>query len=535
MKTRLLLAWLSLCLAAAGARCAAPGASPSPGVGTTGSPPAGLSPTAPAVDRAATRTAQAAAPAPAPSRTAAPTPTLVPPPRDCLLEPFADDVVRCGAIPDYDIDLTIDPPAAQVRGRQVVRYPNQESEPLQSLYVRLFPNSPTYGGVMTVTQVTLSGRPAIPTLELERTALYLPLSPPLAVGEALTLTLEFTVDVPTTGRAGHGLFAYRRGIMTLPNVYPLIAVHDGDGWQVDLAPQHSDDVYSEVAAYRVRITAPADMTLVASGVCAQEEAEGAEATWRCEAAPMRDFMLVVGRDYRQRNRLEGGVVVNSYFYAGHERGGERALQTAADALRVFADLFGPYPYSELDVVETPNYLGGMEYPGLVVVQDSLYPGVTGVEWLTAHEVAHQWWFGLVGSDQVTHPWLDEALTQYSTMLYYERAYSAERAARIRYVEFEQVHQGLIRRGRDLPIGLPADEYAPGLYWDVVYDKGALYFHALRERTGDDAFFRILRTYYERHRYGIATPETFLDAVETVTGDRHMDLFAEWVLGDPTDR
>jgi len=150
-------------------------------------------------------------------------------------------------------------------------------------------------------------------------------------------------------------------------------------------------------------------------------------------------------------------------------------------------------------------------------------------------IAHQWWFGLVGSDQVTHPWLDEALTQYSTMLYYERAYSAERAARIRYVEFEQVHQGLIRRGRDLPIGLPADEYAPGLYWDVVYDKGALYFHALRERTGDDAFFRILRTYYERHRYGIATPETFLDAVETVTGDRHMDLFAEWVLGDPTDR
>jgi aminopeptidase N len=387
---------------------------------------------------------------------------------------------------------------------------------------------------MVVTDVLLSGRVITPTFELERTALRLPLTPTLGVGEAITLAMDFVVDVPTTGYTGHGLFAYRRGVMALPNVYPLIPVYDDEGWNVDLAPAHADDVYADVAAYDVQITAPATLRLVASGTCESQRVGEDKTTWTCEAAPMRDFVLILGENFQYSNRVARGVVINSYFYTGHEAGGEKALQVAVDALNAFTELFGPYPYTELDVVETPNYLGGMEYPGLVVVEDNLYPGVVGVEWLTAHEVAHQWWFALVGSDQLDEPWLDEALTQYSTSLYYEQVYGAERAENIRYSEFKQVRQNLIRRGRDLPIGLEAQEYPAELYWEVVYDKGALYFHTLREEVGDEAFFDILRTYYRRHRYDIATPQSFLAVVESVTGDSHRDLFDEWVRGETAE-
>jgi aminopeptidase N len=188
------------------------------------------------------------------------------------------------------------------------------------------------------------------------------------------------------------------------------------------------------------------------------------------------------------------------------------------------DVFGPYPYTELDIVETPNYLGGMEYSGLVVLEDGLYPGVSTVEWLTAHEVAHQWWMVVVGNDQINEPWLDEALMQYSTMLYYEAVYGEQRAHRIRNAVFLQTHEALRRAGRDMPAGLSADAYPPGLYFDIVYDKGALYFHELRERVGDELFFDTLRSYYDRHRYQIATTGSFLDTVEEVTGRRHEDLF-----------
>jgi hypothetical protein len=457
-----------------------------------------------------------------------PTPTPVPLPGVCLQPEFASDVENCGAIPYYEISLVVDPPAARVTGRQEIRYTNLEDEALDDVYLRLFPSTPGYGGTMTVTHLLVAGQVVTPVVELEGTALRLPMTPTLAVGRSITLSMDFVVDVPTTGRAGHALFAYLRGVMALPTVYPLIPVYDDEGWNVEIAPEYSDDIYSDIAAYEVQITAPSAMTLVASGSCVVQVQEAETTTWTCEAAPVRNFVLILGENFEMANRVVNDVVINSHFYPEHAQGGGRALEVAADALEAFTELFGPYPYAELDVVETPNYLGGMEYPSLVVIEDGLYPGVAGVEWLTAHEVAHQWWFGVVGSDQIDEPWLDEALTQYSTMLYYEKVYGPDRAAGILRGEFIQTHQNLLFRGRDMPAGLPAGAYGPRLYWEIVYDKGALYFHELRQAVGDESFFEILQTYYSRHRYRIATPESFLAVVESVTGDRHQDVFDAWI-------
>jgi aminopeptidase N len=152
--------------------------------------------------------------------------------------------------------------------------------------------------------------------------------------------------------------------------------------------------------------------------------------------------------------------------------------------------------------------------------------------MTAHEVAHQWWTIVVGNGQINEPWLDAALTQYSTMLYYEKAYGKQRADGIVYGVFVSTYESLRRMGRDLPAGLPANAYPPDLCWDIVYDKGALYFHELRERVGDEAFFELLRTYYARHRYQIATADSFLGTVEEITGDPQLDLYETWITGAP---
>jgi hypothetical protein len=490
---------------------------------------------------AAACTSEADAPTPTPTSEApgapntatpspAPTPTPVPLPQVCLLPQFAEDVENCGSIPLYEIALAVDPSNARVVGHQDVRYTNLEGQPLFDLYLRLFPNTPAYGGVMTVTDVLLDGREAASLVELEGTALRVPLVPTLLPGRSVELAMDFQIDVPTTGLAGHGLFSYLRGVMALPTAYAIIPVYDDERWNLEIAPEYGDDTYSDIAAYEVQITAPAEMTLAASGSCVADERAEDSTIWSCEAGPMRDFVLVLSERFQMANRIVGQVVVNSYYYPEHVRGGGKALDTAAEALAVFSELFGPYPYSELDVVETPNYLNGMEYPGLVVIADRLYPGVGGVEWLAAHETAHQWWFGAVGSDQIDDPWLDEALTQYSTMLYYEMVYGREVAATILNSQFLGTYETLVQVGRDMPAGLPASAYGPELYWDIVYDKGALYFHYLREEVGDEPFFDILRAYFIRHRYGIATPESFLNVVESVTGDRHQDVFDQWIGG-----
>jgi hypothetical protein len=471
-----------------------------------------------------TATISAADPTATPRPTTAllPTPAL---PKVCLRQRFSDDAAACDDAPQYDVTLAVDLDASQVSGSQLITYTNAEQVALNALYLRLLPNTRGYGGAITVTNPRVNGRLVDPSLDLDDGALRIPLAAPLEPGDIIQITTDFTIDVPTTGGTGHALFSYLRGVMALPTVFPILAVYDDDGWDVESVPEHGDEIHADVGIYHVDVTAPEGQTLIASGTCTQPTTK----RWECEAAPMRDFTVIVGNNYRRAARDVDGVVVNSYYYSQHEWGGEKALQVAADAMRAFTELFGPYPYTELDVVETPNRLGGMEYSGLVVVEDNLYLG-NGVEWLTAHEVAHQWWMVVVGNDQIDDPWLDEALTQYSTLLYYEQTYGEERADAVLEGVFRQSYESIRWRGRDMPAGLHAEEYPPDLYWDIVYDKGALYFHELRETVGDEAFFTILRTYFQRYRYDIATPEGFLDIVRGVTGDAHRDIYDQWIGG-----
>jgi len=430
------------------------------------------------------------------------------------------------AAPRYAIDLVVDPLGAVVTGRQEVHYINAEEAVLDDLYLRLFPNTPGYGATMTVTQALLAGQPVTPVAELAGSALRLPLTPPLASGDALTLSLDFTVAVPLSDVIGYAQLSYIDGVMALANVYPLIPVYDDEGWNVELAPEYGDAVYADVAAYAVRVSAPPTMTLVASGACTAVEA----GEWTCQAAPVREFALFLRADYRQLTRVVDGVAINSYYYPGHELGGQRALQVAVDALTTYSQLFGPYPYEELDVVETPTRAGGIEYPGLVVIAAQFYTAGDWLEWIVAHEVAHQWWYAVVGNDQVDEPWLDEALAQYSTLLYYEAVYGTDTAIAVLEEQFVRAHEELIARRVDMPVGLPVVAYGRELYGPVVYHKGPLYFQALRERVGDPTFFAILRAYYRRHTFRIATADSFLTTVKIVAGDAHTDLFEKWIAG-----
>ena len=453
-----------------------------------------------------------------------PEPTVAPP--EVPLRPeFTSDLQDLEGL-QYDIQLAVDPSRSRVTGHQDVLYTNTEEIPLEELYLRLFPATTSFGGAMTVTHLLMGGSLVTPAIELEGSALRLPLRPALLPGQAITLSMDLTTTVPRDGLHGYGQLSSSQSVMALPNVYPLIPVYDDEGWNMEIAPSYGDAVYSDVAVYRVRVTVPSTMTLVTTGSCTTPMAE----TWNCTAAPTRDFMLVASERYQRVSRLVEGTVVNSYFYPEHEPEGSEVLQIAVDALVTFTEMFGPYPYAELDIVETPTRAGGIEYPGLVVIGERLYDTGTKLEWVVAHEVAHQWWYAVVGNDQVDEPWLDESLAQYSTLLYYERIHNPRAAEDILNDQFLYAHTGLVLRGDDRPVGLPVSAYSPNSYISVVYNKGPLYFHSLREDVGDDSFFTILQTYYVRHRYRIATAESFLTTVQIVTGDPHSDLFEEWILG-----
>jgi len=135
----------------------------------------------------------------------------------------------------------------------------------------------------------------------------------------------------------------------------------------------------------------------------------------------------------------------------------------------------------------------------------------------------------VGSDQVDEPWLDEALVQYSTLLYFEEMQGLGVADGVRRQVFEEPYEALVNEGRDAPVGQPVRAFRRKDYSPVVYGKGPLFFQALRDEVGDDTFLAILRGYLEAYRYQIATPEGFLTLAEETSGQKLDGLYQKWIL------
>ena len=115
--------------------------------------------------------------------------------------------------------------------------------------------------------------------------------------------------------------------------------------------------------------------------------------------------------------LESGKTKVSYMSCLEDEEVLTIIHLIREVVEFFSKIFGEYPYKTLTVVKTPFVYGGMEYPNLVFVSDS----VNSKEELykvVVHEIAHQWWYGIVGNNEYTYPWLDEALTEFSTILFY---------------------------------------------------------------------------------------------------------------------
>jgi len=143
-----------------------------------------------------------------------------------------------------------------------------------------------------------------------------------------------------------------------------------------------------------------------------------------------------------------------------------------------------------------------------------------------HEVAHQWFYGLIGNDQLNEPWLDEAAATYAEALYYEGTGASGSATGMLSELRSRVQSSA---DPTVPIGLSVGSYtSTEAYSTIVYLKGALFFEALRNQIGDEAFFNFLHSYFSKYRYGFATEADFQTSAEAACGCRLDQLFEDWV-------
>lgn len=448
--------------------------------------------------------------------------------------------------PRYKIDVDFDPEAKKLTAFQEVAIVNSKAEEFESLYFHIYPNafknadkvpfadediSYAYPegfapGYINIKKVTAGTREV--EFNIEDTILEIKLETALKPKEEISLTFEFEVQIPPA----IGNFGYGENTYNIAQWYPILAVYDEKGWHKDPYYGIGDPFYSEVAQYEVKIKAPKEYTIAASGSLDEKHEENGRVAWSFKTGLIRDFAWSASASFETREATVGKSKVISYYIKGKEEYGQKALEFGKNALSFFNEYFGEYPYENYSIVAADFIFSGMEYPNLVIVNEEFYEQgmyLDYLEYTIVHETAHQWWYGLVGNNQIEEAWLDEALTEYSTVLYYEHYYGKAVAQDI-YERFTLAPYRYFETSMSLgPIKRLLSEFEN---WDdysaTVYNRGAIMLKDIEARMGKEKLREALKFYFEQNIYDNATAEDFISALNRVTGTDWTDYVNEWL-------
>jgi hypothetical protein len=476
-----------------------------------------------------------ATPTPQPSVTPAPRPALPPEAAaqaPALLPAFAGDLAGAAGWDRYAIIAALSPADLTIRGTVTVDMLNRYGVSLDRLYFHLYPNHPDFGGRLDVTSASVNGAPVPSGTQRGDTLLRLELKMPLRPGESARVVLGFVARTTRDASAKtFGAYNFEAGVWSMANFYPILARHFADtGWDTRPIDSRGDFVVSSVALYDVTIDAPSGWTLVSTGVSVGDAPVNAQVhRQRFVSGPQREFYLGALQGLARAEALVDGTRVVSYFQPGSADAGKAGLAVAARALRAFNARYGAYPLAELEVVEAAlTQFLGMEYPGVVLIEQNLYAhGGRDLDDTIAHEVAHQWWYSQVGNDAQGEPWLDEGLASYSQAVYYEATGDPQQAAtEIQF--FRDIFSKARAAGRDAPLKSTPAELG-SRYYPVIYAKAPLFFHALRGRLGDAGFDRFIHAYYAAFRYQDIAGADLLRVAQQSCGCDLSQLYTDWVL------
>ncbi len=451
-------------------------------------------------------------------------------------------------LPVYDISVTLEPQAERgavpsLTGHLLLTWTNQTDETIDALPFRLFANGPAADhDAQIVSDVRVNGIAVDAGLSVLDSVLTVPFEEPLAPGDVAEVSMDFAAFLPINSTDHYGIFGYETesGTWALAHWYPVVAGWDPtSGFLLDPPSENGDPIFTDTALYDVRITTEQGWRVVTTGVefgDVDTVVDDGTTTRRFVSGPARDFTIVADADFEVATTEVDGIIVNSWFNPGQERVGHAIADYAAQSVSLFSELLWPYPFVELDLVPV-NMSGaaGCEFSQLIYMGSDYYTDSenlsvpNSLDFTVAHEVVHQWFYGLVGNNQYAHAFIDEGVTNYlSAQVYFEMTYGPDAAAAIVDRHIVRSYDATVNGGGDVVVDQPTDDFPDGYdYVFAAYSKAPLGFAAIREAIGDDAFFGALAAYVDQFVFLVAEPDQLLDAFEQASGQDLTELWHEW--------
>ncbi|MDP9035603.1 MAG: M1 family metallopeptidase [Myxococcota bacterium] len=453
-------------------------------------------------------------------------------------------------VADYTLVATLDAAGHTVHGEGTIAWRNTSSVPVSELWLHLYLNAfknersaffrervggrgsakAEDWGCIDVRRLVLAGPPAIDlwrTAELRRpgdedeTDARVPLAAAVQPGQQILLQIEFDEKLPAiVERTG-----YRGSFHMIGQWFPKIARLEPDGRWAHFAFHHLAEFYADFGTYDVTLDVPESFTIGATGALIESRVQGGRRRERHIEHDIHDFAWTAWDKFQTARATIDDVKVTLLYPRGFAGVVSRELDALRFALPYFGARYGRYPYGELTVVhpqEDAAEAGGMEYPTLITSAGAwwLPAAILEPEIVTVHELGHQWFYGMIATDELSWPFLDEGLNQFAEV---DAVDNWRGAGSLLNLWGLRVSDGALqavggnRAVQDETIAQPANAFSTGAnYGRLVYARTASVMSTLARVYGPRVF-RALGIYARRFRFEHPGPEQLIAVFEEQLG------------------
>jgi hypothetical protein len=476
----------------------------------------------------------------------------------------------------YTIDAKLDPTKHTIAATETLTYKNLTGKPQQTfpfhMYLNAFqpqstfmtevrrsgtrgngPDSawePKHFGSITIDKLEAEGTGDL-TSKMEfthpddnnsddRTVFQVALAKPIAPGASVTFHMTFHDQLPeVVERTG-----YKHDFDMVGQWFPKVGVWWKDAWNCHQF-HATTEFFADFGTFDVKVTVPQNEVVGAAGdlISTVTNSDGTK-TLAYHSEDVHDFSWTASPSFKVVEDSwagpQGPVAIHVLMSPGNMASAQRYIDVLKGSLRLFNDWYGPYPYDRITVVDPPHGgadAGGMEYPTLITADTSwnMPKGALLPEIVTEHEFGHQYWYGMVATNEFEEAWLDEGINSYTEVKVMDALYGKNTSA----LNFPFAQLGEDGQQRVSYLGSadndPLTRFAwqfknSNSYGSITYGKTATVLLTLEKVIGEDTMRQALHTYFMRYRFTHPTGEDFLKTVEEVSGKDLRWYFNQAVYG-----
>ncbi len=295
--------------------------------------------------------------------------------------------------------------------------------------------------------------------------------------------------------------------------YPKICAYDKDGWHPN--PYVGREFYGEYGTFDVEITMNQDFVIGGTGEVKNEINRKGQKTWTFHAENVHDFVWAADKDYQHDVvKMNNGTTLHFYYLKNQEleENWKKLEEFTPKMFEYMNQHFGEYPYPVYSIIQGGD--GGMEYPMATLITGKRKVGsLVGV---TAHELAHSWYQGILGFNESLYGWMDEGFTSFASDEVMDQLFPRPQAPV--HLDAMNGYISLATSGKEEPMNTHADHYNTNFaYGSAVYNKGETYLYQLKGMMGDALFYKTMKRFFNTYRFKHPTDQDFIRVAEKESG------------------